>query len=458
MKARTQRGNTSRDFCNLMSNPSGGVKVTRDLGSSVTEGEQLLEMMLDTRNVHTAWKRVKANQGAPGVDEISIEEFADLTREDWPDIMQSLLVGSYKPSPVRRTEIPKGSGETRPLGIPTVLDRLIQQSVSQKLVPIFDPGFSPYSFGFRPNRSAHDAVCRINDGILSGYSWAVDIDLSKFFDRVNHDLLMDRVSRKVKDKKVLKLIGKYLRAGVMKDGKQEKTPLGVPQGGPLSPLLANIMLDDLDKEMTGRGLYFSRYADDFVILVNSQRAGLRIMASLREFIEKKLKLKVNEKKSKVVPVAKSQFLGFRFVRKKIRWTDESFDKFKFNLRMLTSRSWGVSLEYRVRKLNQYIRGWMGYYGLSYYYRPLPGLDEWLRRRIRMCVWKQWRYPRTKVKELMKLGVRKKDAMMTGGSSKSYWKLAKTLATNQGMSLKWFKTTVGLLSVKEQWIAFHYPKG
>ena len=260
MKARTQRDNSILEVCESMSNPYRGVEITRNSGKCVVKGELMLETILDAENVRTAWMRVKANRGAPGIDNVSIEEFPELTRSKWSGIKTAILEGRYKPSPVRRTEIPKGNGESRPLGIPTVLDRVIQQSLAQILVPIFDPGFSSYSFGFRPQCSAHDAVRRIHEGILSGYKWAVDIDLSKFFDRVNHDLLMERVSRKIGDKRVLRLIGNYLRAGVMKDGKLEKTTLGVPQGGPLSPLLANIMLDDLDKEMTRRGLYFSRYA------------------------------------------------------------------------------------------------------------------------------------------------------------------------------------------------------
>ena len=458
MKAQTWKDISVQEVCDLMTNPYGGVEFTQPSGELNIKSEPLLESVLSTGNVRSAWDRVKANRGAPGIDKISIESFPELTRVNWLNIKSSILEGKYKPLPVRRTEIPKSNGESRSLGIPTVQDRLIQQSMCQKLVPIFDPDFSAYSFGFRPNRSAHDAVRRINEGILSGYTWAVDIDLSKFFDRVNHDLLMARVSRKVKDKRVLKLIGRYLRAGVSVDGVVSKTGIGVPQGGPLSPLLANIMLDDLDKEIERRGHYFSRYADDFVILVNSKEAGERVMNSLRRFIEKKLKLVVNEEKSKVVPVGEANFLGFRFTRGKIRWTDKSFDKFKHNLRYLTRRNWGVSIEYRIKKINQYIRGWMGYYGLSYYYTPLPKLDEWLRRRIRMCIWKQWRYSRTKVRELMKLGVRKIDSLRMAASSKSYWRLSKTFATNLGMNLKWFESNLGLLSIKQRWITFHYPNG
>ena len=266
---------------------------------------------------------------------------------------------------------------------------------------------------------------------------------------------MNRVSRRIQDKRVLQLVGKYLRAGVMVKGRLQATPLGVPQGGPLSPLLANILLDDLDKELERRGHHFVRYADDFIILVKSLSAGRRVMASIRRFLERELRLKVNEKKSKVAPVEECGFLGFVFVRGKIRWSDKSFREFKRRIRRFTGRSWFVSMEYRLYKLAEYVRGWMNYYGISEYYRPIPVIDEWLRRRIRMCHWKQWRYVRTKVRNLLKLGTYKRQAILTALSRKGPWHSARTLAAQTGMTNKWLAEQ-GLISVKEQWSKIHYP--
>ena len=347
-----------------------------------TPGFDLLEHILEPDNLMRAWKQVKSNKGAPGIDGVTIAQFPAYIQERWQGIGAAILDGTYVPSPVLRVEIPKPDGGMRPLGIPTVMDRVIQQAIAQVLMPIFDPGFSESSFGFRPGRCAHDAVYKVQDYIKQGYRVAVDMDLAKFFDTVNHDVLMNRVSRKVKDKRILKLIGRYLRAGVVNNGRLEYTRKGVPQGGPLSPLLANILLDDLDKELEARGHRFARYADDFIILVKSQGAGERVMKSICRFLEQRLKLSVNEKKSKVANVEDCSFLGFIFCRGKIRWSQKAFVEFKRRIRLLTGRSWFVSMDYRLKKLAEYIRGWMNYYGISEYYRPIPGLDEWLRRRIR----------------------------------------------------------------------------
>ena len=435
-------------------NPNGGVVYKRAVEVPFSKCH-LLERILSADNIRRAWKQVRANKGAPGVDGVTVEQFPGIFRELWPKIRSTLFEGTYAPSPVLRVEIPKPDGSKRPLGIPTVLDRIIQQAIAQVLGLIFDPLFSESSCGFRPGRSAHDGVRQVKQFIGQGYTVAIDTDLSKFFDKVNHDVLMVRVSRQIQDKRVLKLIGKYLRAGVMANGRRQSTPAGVPQGGPLSPLLANILLDDLDKELERRGHHFVRYADDFIIMVKSLSAGNRVMASIRRFLEQKLRLKVNEKKSKVAPVKECGFLGFVFVNGKIRWSDKSFLEFKRRLRLFTGRSWFVSMEYRYQKLAEYVRGWINYYGISEYYRPIPLIDEWLRRRIRMCYWKQWRYTRTKVRNLLKLGTPKRQAIMTSLSRRGPWHLSRTMAAQSGMTNKWLAEQ-GLISVKEQWVKIHYP--
>jgi RNA-directed DNA polymerase len=434
--------------------PNGGVTMRRVM-EQPDPNENLLERVLDRDNVQKAWKRVKANKGAPGVDGVSIDDFPEFARAQWDRIRESLLAGTYLPSPVKRVEIPKPTGGKRPLGIPTVIDRLIQQAMYQVLMPIFDPDFSEFSYGFRPGRSAHNAVRKVREYIRQGYRIAVDMDLSKFFDKLNHDVLMRRVARKIRDKRVLRLLGKYLRAGVVVKGRLQETREGVPQGGPLSPLLANILLDDLDKELEKRGHKFVRYADDFVILVRTQRAGLRVKESITRFLERKLKLKVNQDKSQVSSMDQTLFLGFTFKGTKIRWSDKAFREFKRRVKRLTGRSWFVSMEYRYKKLSQYIRGWMNYFGISEYYRPIPEVDHWLRRRMRMCYWKQWRRPRTKIRNLLKLGTFLKAALDVGLSRKGPWRLARTLATQTGMTNQWLKEQ-GLVSVKELWVNIHYP--
>lgn len=417
--------------------------------------DHLLERIVSRQNMGRAWKRVRANHGSAGVDQIAVTDFPAFARENWEHIRASLLDGTYNPLPVRRVEIPKATGGTRPLGIPAVTDRLIQQAICQHLMPMFDPDFSESSFGFRPGRSAHGAVRQVRDYIRQGYRVAVDMDLSKFFDTVNHDVLMHYVAQKVTDKRVLRLIGKYLRAGVMVNGRLQKTRKGVPQGGPLSPLLANILLDNLDKELEKRGHKFVRYADDFVILVRSQHAGERVRASITRFLERKLKLVVNEDKSSVASTNRITFLGFAFKGAKIRWSAKAFSEFKRRVKQLTGRSWFVSMPYRLGKLAEYIRGWVNYFGISEYYRPIPEIDHWLRRRVRMCYWKQWRYCRTKVGKLVSLGTNLKLAIDVGRSRKGPWCLSRTLATQTGMNNQWLKDQ-GLVSVKELWVKIHYP--
>jgi RNA-directed DNA polymerase len=292
------------------------------------------------------------------------------------------------------------------------MDRVIQQAIAQVMTPVFDPGFSESSFGFRPKRSAHGALRQVKAHIKAGYRIAVDLDLAKFFDNVRHDILMARVARKIGDKRLLALIGRYLRAGVMVGETLEPSELGTPQGGPLSPLLANILLDDLDRELERRGHRFARYADDILVLVKTVRAGQRVKASLTAYLARRLQLPVNEPKSRVTLIDECVFLGFTFHRGKLRWSEVAFEDFKHRVRELTWRSWGVSMQYRFSKLAQYVRGWMGYFGISEYYRPVPELDEWLRRRVRMCYWKQWRLCRTKVRNLLALGTGKRHAILT----------------------------------------------
>jgi RNA-directed DNA polymerase len=349
--------------------------------------------------------------------------------------------------------IPKPGGGERALGIPNVVDRVIQQAIAQVMTPIFDPQFSESSFGFRPKRSAHGAVKQVQAYLKAGYRIAVDLDLAKFFDNVQHDILMARVARRIGDKRLLALIGRYLRAGVRIGERFEPSELGTPQGGPLSPLLANILLDDLDRELEQRRHRFARYADDLLVLVKSERAGQRVKASLTTYLARRLKLPVNEHKSRVAPVNECVFLGFTFRRGKLRWSEAAFADFQHQVRKLTGRSWGVSMHYRFEKLAQYVRGWMGYFGISQYYRPIPELDEWLRRRVRMCYWKQWRGCRTKVGHLLALGTGKRAAILTAISSKSYWHLSRTLATQTGMTNDWLKAQ-GLVSVRELWMKAH----
>ena len=433
-------------------NPIGGAEVRR-VGTQPALQDELMGRVVDPANMRRAWKRVKANQGAPGVDGMTLEDFPTFARSHWSAIRQALLDGTYQPQPVRRVSILKPHGGERSLGIPNVVDRVIQQAIGQVLTPIFDPAFSESSFGFRPGRSAHGAVRQVQRTIGEGYRIAVDLDLEKFFDRVNHDVLMARMARKVKDKCLLGLIGRYLRAGVLVGDFIQATELGTPQGSPLSPLLANILLDDLDKELERRGHRFVRYADDLRILVRSQRAGERVKTSVTRFLTGKLKLTVNEQKSRVVKTNDCEFLGFTFRGTKLRWSDQAFADFKHTVRRLTGRSWGVSMDYRLDRLARYVRGWMNYFGISDYYRPVPEIDAWLRRRIRMCYWKQWRWVRTKVRHLLALGASKRQAILTAISSKSYWHLSKTLATQTGMTNAWL-TRQGLISVRALWMRAH----
>lgn len=416
-----------------------------------------MERVLARENVKQAWEQVERNHGAPGVDGMTIEDFPTYACSHWQEIRQAVQAGTYRPAPVRRVEIPKPNGTgVRLLGIPRIVDRVLQQAIAQVLTPIFDPEFSESSFGFRPKRSAHQGVRQVREYIDQGYTIAVEVDLQKFFDEVNHDVLMNRIAKKVRDKRLLRLIGSYLRAGVLVNKNVEPTLKGVPQGGPLSPVLSNIVLDDLDRELEKRGHKFARYADDFVIMVRSERAGERVKTPITRFLEKKLKLKVNQDKSKVGKAKKCEFLGFTFPGRIIKWVDKKFDIFMHELRRLSARSWGISFEDRIKQLNSYIDGWMGYFGISKYWKPIENLDMWLRRRLRACLWKQWHKVKTKIRELQKLGTSTPDAVTSAMSRKGVWRLSKTLATHTGMTNEWFSKVVQLVSIRDLWIQIHYP--
>jgi len=433
-------------------NPTGGAEGRR-ADTQPALDDPLMERVVDPANVQRAWKRVRANHGAPGIDGLTVEETEAWLHEHWPTVRQSLLEGTYRPQPLRRKAIPKRSGGQRLLGIPVALDRLVQTMLLQVLTPIFDPDFSERSFGSRPGRSAHEALRRVQADAKAGYRVAVELDLEKFFDRVPHDILIARVARKVTDKRVLSLLGRYLRAGVLIEGTVQPTPWGTPQGGPVSSLLANVLLDDLDQELQRRGHRFARYVDDILIVVRSRRAAERVKASVTRFLTDVLHLSVNEEKSRIATLDQCVFLGFTFMGTKLRWSDEAYQDLRYHLRRLTGRSWGVSMEHRYQRLRLYLQGWMNYFGISDYYRPIPELDHWLRRRVRMCYWKQWRKTRTKVRMLTALGVGRKEAVMTALSRKGYWHLAKTLATQVGMTKAWLQQQ-GLTSSRDLWMKAH----
>jgi RNA-directed DNA polymerase len=370
--------------------------------------DELWGRIWNRENLYAALKRVEQNKGASGIDGMPVSELRPYLKAHWPEIHTQLEAERYHPQPVRRVEIPKPDGGVRLLGIPTVLDRFLQQALQQELTRVFEPRFSSHSYGFRPGHSAPDAVKAAQGYIQDGYTWVVDLDLDKFFDRVNHDMLMARVARVVKDKRVLRLIRRYLESGVMVNGVVLDTEEGTPQGGPLSPLLANILLDDLDRELEQRGHKFVRYADDCNIYVRTPRAGERVLASVRRFLEQKLKLKVNEKKSKVDRPAKRKLLGFRL----FRWKDQvrigvapkAMTHCRERLRALTRRTRGGRLVTIVEEVNQQVRGWTGYFRLADTPTPFKELDEWLRRRLRQLVWKRWKRGRTRWRELVALGV------------------------------------------------------
>ena len=406
----------------MQSNDSALQKRERENDVEI-ETSKLLERILARENMILAMKRVIKNKGSHGVDGMRCDELRTYIIEHWATIKLKLLDGTYSPSPVRRVEIPKPNGGKRLLGIPTVLDRMIQQGIAQELTRIYDPSFSDNSYGFRPNRSAQDAIKKSKEYINQGNKWVVDMDLEQFFDKVNHDILMERLSRKIKDKRVLKLIRKYLESGIMVNGIRVNNEEGTPQGGPLSPLLSNIMLDEIDKELEKRGHKFCRYADDCNIYVKSRKAGNRVLKSMTYHLENKLKLKVNEEKSKVDLVTRRKFLGYSFYFVKdgveIRIHEKSYERFKTKIREITNRNTGISMEMRLKKLNEVTVGWLNYFSVAKAKGKIVELEQWIRRRLRACIWKQWKKIRTKYTNLKRLGVPTYKAWEYANTRKGY---------------------------------------
>jgi RNA-directed DNA polymerase len=410
---------------------------------------RIMEEVCERDNLREAFQRVRSNKGSAGVDGMTIDDLSAYLKEHWPLIREQLLSGTYEPKPVRRVEIPKpDGGGVRKLGIPTVLDRFVQQAVMQVLQRQWDPTFSQHSYGFRPGRSAHQAVAQAQQYIVAGYGWVVDLDLEKFFDRVNHDKLMGQIANRVEDKRLLKLIRAFLNAGVMENGLVSPSVEGTPQGGPLSPLLSNLVLDELDRELERRGHRFVRYADDSNIYVRSERAGQRVMESITHFITHKLKLKVNESKSAVARPQERKFLGFSFtagpeVKRVI--APKALERFKQRIREITRKVKGVSIKTTMEELASYMRGWRGYFGFCETPEVLIALTRWVRLRLRAAFWRQWKTPRRRRAELIALGVTERLASNTAGSGRGPWHLARSKALSVGLSNAYFRS-LGLPSL------------
>ena len=403
--------------------------------------EHLMEAICASDNIEAALRAVVRNKGAPGVDGITVKQLPGLLKARWPEIEDQLLQGRYRPQPVLRVKIPKPDGGMRNLGIPTVIDRVIQQAVLQRLQPQWDPTFSEHSYGFRPGRSAHQAVAQAQAYVIDGYRFVVDLDLAKFFDRVNHDRLMAAVAARVSDRRVLRLVRAYLTAGVLDGGLFEESREGTPQGGPLSPLLSNLVLDELDRELDRRGHRFVRYADDCNIYVRSEKAGRRVMASLTRFIERRLKLQINAEKSAVARPWQRSFLGFTvkddgpLFRRCI--ADKAVARFKRRVRVLTGRHRGVNLERMIGELVPYLRGWVGYFGFSQS-RELPSLDGWIRRRLRCVAWVQWKTRGQRYRELRRINVPERSASAAIFSPKGPWRLSFSEALHRGFTKARFR--------------------
>lgn len=442
-----------------------GLREVQSISTASEEGRNgvlrytsnLLEMVLERDNMKAAYERVVANKGSHGVDGMRVDELLPYLKKQWNTIKQQLLDGKYKPSPVRRVEIPKPDGGVRLLGIPTVLDRLIQQAIAQILNGFYDHTFSNNSYGFRPNLSAHDAIIEAREYVNDGYHWVVDMDLEKFFDSVNHDILMSKLAKRIADKRILKLIRLYLQSGIMINGIKVSTEEGTPQGGPLSPLLANIMLDELDKELEKRGHRFCRYVDDCNIYVKSRSAGERIMKSIKRYVETKLKLKVNVSKSAVDRPWKRKFLGFSFYWRKrevkLRIHEKSIKRFVKRVREITNRNTGISMEFRLLKLNQATMGWINYFGIADAHNRIKSIEEWIRRRLRACIWKQWKKTKTKHDNLVKLGIENHKAWEFANTRKGYWRISDSPILNSTLTNQYFKK-IGFKSLVERYQKVH----